>query len=163
MALKFNTLHSNISSTQSLLHLFNVCHTTPTQLASETSSLLLSFSLCVFHFSGSNATVETHVFCAKHSITDSDVCDSILARVTSRLYRGEGGKEGQREGDRGGDNAARRIILTVPINAPDSRALKLIIREGEQHDLMQYVHDFFELYGMDPGSVSGMVAEVNKR
>ena len=108
--------------------------------------------------SGSNATVETHVFCAKHSITDSDVCDSILARVTSRLYRKEGEKEGERS-----DNAGRRVILTVPINAPDSRALKLIIREGEQHDLMQYVHDFFELYGMDGGSVSGMVAEVNKR
>ena len=101
------------------------------------------------------------MFCAKHSITDSDVCDSILARVTSRLYRGEGQTE--KEGEQRSDSAARRIILTVPINAPDSRSLKLIIREGEQHDLMQYVHDFFELYGMDLGSVSGMVAEVNKR
>ena len=64
----------------------------------------------------------------------------------------------------GGDSsAARRVILTVPINAPDSRALKLIISEGEQHDLMHYVHNSFELYGLSWGSVLGMVAEVNKR
>ena len=90
-------------------------------------------------------TIETHVFCAKHAISDAH-CEALHLRVTQRL---------------GLNN--RRSILTVPINAPDTRKLQLIIREGEQHDLYQHVHDFFELYGMGPGSVQGMVAEVNKR
>ena len=51
----------------------------------------------------------------------------------------------------------------MPITAPDTRKLQLIIREGEQHDLYQFVGDFFELYGMSANSVGGMVAEVNKR
>ena len=84
------------------------------------------------------------MFCAKHSIPD---CDPLQSRVTQRLDT----------------PFNRRALLTVPINAPDTRKLSLIIREGEQHDVQQYVRDFFELYGMDLGSVAGMVVEVNKR
>ena len=89
------------------------------------------------------------MFCAKHAITGSDLCDSILARVNERLDVGA--------------IFLRRVVLIVPITAPDTRKLQLIIREGEQHDLYQFVGDFFELYGMSANSVGGMVAEVNKR
>ena len=57
----------------------------------------------------------------------------------------------------------RRILLVVPIDAPDSRKLKLVIREGEQHDIGQIVSDFFELYHMPMESVSMMANEVLKR
>jgi hypothetical protein len=51
----------------------------------------------------------------------------------------------------------------VPISAPDGRNLKLIIREGEQHDLNQFVCDFFELNNLPMDSVDGIVKELNKR
>jgi hypothetical protein len=96
---------------------------------------------------GANMTLETHVFCAKYGVTREDQCDAILTRVTSLVNV----------------DYLRRVVLTVPINAPDGRTLQLIIREGEQHDLWQYVSDFFELYNMPRDTIGGMVAEVNKR
>ena len=57
----------------------------------------------------------------------------------------------------------RRILLVVPIDAPDTRKLKLVIREGEQHDIVQIVQDFFELYHMPMESVNMMANEVAKR
>lgn len=101
-----------------------------------------------------NATVETGVFCAKHDndakdVTDTDWCRGLLDRVEKRL------------------NVSlifqRRILLVVPIDAPDSRKLKLIIRQGEQHDLIQFVSDFFQLYHMPTESIMMMANEVHKR
>jgi hypothetical protein len=99
---------------------------------------------------GANLTMETHIFCAKYDVPDLDQCGAILDRVR-RLV------------DVDPDLYPRRVILTVPIDAPDGRNLKLVVREGEQHDLHQFVADFFELYRMPADFVAGMVSEVNKR
>ena len=98
---------------------------------------------------GLNVTLETHIFCNKYGVS-YDQCDGVLARVRKIV-------------DVPRDKYIRRVILTVPINSPDGRSLTLVIREGEQHDLRQFVSDFFELYRMPFDSVDGMVAEVNKR
>ena len=34
--------------------------------------------------------------------------------------------------------AARRLLLSLPVSAPDGRVLHLEVREGEQHDLMRH-------------------------
>jgi hypothetical protein len=39
----------------------------------------------------------------------------------------------------------------------------MVIRQGEQHDLRQFVSDFFQLYHMSQEYVNGMVQEVSKR
>ena len=99
---------------------------------------------------GANATLEAHVFCTKNDVESADRCDAILARVQSLV-------------DVDSSRYIRRVLLNVPINAPDGRKLQLVLREGEQHDLRQYVADFFELYRMPSESIDGFVAEVNKR
>lgn len=101
---------------------------------------------------GRNATVETGVFCAKYDkaeqVTDTPWCQALLRRVEQRLQP---------------ESFQRRILLVVPVDAPDSRKLKLVIREGEQHDLVQLVSDFFEVYRMPADSVYMMAQEVHKR
>jgi len=57
----------------------------------------------------------------------------------------------------------RRILVILPINAPDTRQLKLIVRQGEQHDLTQFVADFFTIYRLSLNSVGAVVEEINKR
>jgi hypothetical protein len=96
---------------------------------------------------GSNATIETGVFCAKYNVTKRQSCESIQGRVNERLDV----------------SYNRRIVLVVPIDAPDGRKLQLVIREGEQHDVYQFVSDFFQLYKLDHGSVDGMTQEVYRR
>jgi hypothetical protein len=97
---------------------------------------------------GANATLETGIFCARNNITSLDRCDAIRDRVRERLEALP---------------FARSVILVVPVDAPDSRQLKLVIREGEQHDLRQFVSDFFQLYRMPMSSVDMMTNEVHKR
>jgi hypothetical protein len=96
--------------------------------------------------------VTTGVFCTKYDSSkhpvDSDWCRALMKRVTQRLET---------------PTFVRRILLIVPIDAPDSRKLKLVIREGEQHDVVQFVSDFFELYHLSMEMVHGMAAEVLKR
>jgi hypothetical protein len=100
---------------------------------------------------GANATVVTGVFCAKYDnaqdATDTPWCQGLIKRVESRLF----------------GPFIRKILLVVPIDAPDSRKLQLVIREGEQHDLVQLVTDFFELYHIPADNVYPMAQEVNKR
>jgi hypothetical protein len=100
---------------------------------------------------GTNATIETGVFCARYDnspdVTATPWCSALLERVNNRLNV----------------TFSRRILLVVPIDAPDSRKLQLVIREGEQHDLLQFVADFFELYHMPAESVTMMANEVHKR
>lgn len=99
---------------------------------------------------GSNSTVETNVFCVRYGSTiDSDWCRALLRRVDKRLDTAS--------------SFTRRVLLIVPIDAPDSRKLQLVIREGEQHDIRQIVSDFFELYHMPMESVIMMANEVHKR
>ena len=95
----------------------------------------------------SNYTVEVGVFCARYNVTSRQDCLDIEDRVKARLEV----------------PFQRRIVLIVPIDAPDSRKLQLIIREGEQHDIRQFVSDFFELYSMPEESVQMMANEVSKR
>ena len=61
---------------------------------------------------------ETRIFCAKYNITTAEGCDGVLERVNSRIFP-------ERDG-----LFVRRILLNLPIDAPDSRKLPLIIREG---------------------------------
>lgn len=101
---------------------------------------------------GSNATVEVGVFCAKWDnspdVTDTPWCRGLQRRVTDRLAA---------------ERFQRRILLIVPIDAPDGRKLQLVIHEGEQHDLVQFVSDFFQLYHMPAESIHGMAQEVSRR
>lgn len=100
---------------------------------------------------GANATIETGVFCAKYDntpdVTDTPWCKGLLKRVDERLNA----------------NFLRKILLVVPIDSPDSRKLQFILREGEQHDLVQYVSDFFELYNLPMENVPMMAQEIHKR
>lgn len=41
----------------------------------------------------------------------------------------------------------------IPIDAPDGRKLQLIVREGEQHDILQFTADFFQYYNVPFDSV----------
>ena len=95
-----------------------------------------------------NATFETHVFCAQNNISSSDDCGRILQRVIQRTES---------------SHYTRNILLVVPIDAPDGRKIKLIVREGEQHDLLQHVGDFLLLYKMNSGNTEGLANEVHKR
>lgn len=94
-----------------------------------------------------NVTIEVNVFCARYNVSSTDKCEEIQKRVNDRLSV----------------PFLRNVILVVPIDAPDSRKLQMVIRQGEQHDLRQYVADFFQLYYMSQDYVYGMVQEVMKR
>lgn len=98
----------------------------------------------------SNSTIETSVFCAKHNITLERGCQDLQKRVNQRLAEIDA-------------SFVRRILTILPINAPDTRKLQLIVREGEQHDLPQFVADFFTLYGLSMNNVRVVVDEINKR
>jgi hypothetical protein len=97
---------------------------------------------------GANTTFETHVFCAKYGVDDFDDCERVLKRVEDRVNPA---------------NYVRRILLVVPVDAPDGRKIKLVVREGEQHDLVQHVGDFLELYRMSRDNTLGLANEVHKR
>lgn len=94
---------------------------------------------------GSNATVETGVFCARCDIENTDQCDGLLRRVSTRLA------------------TPRRILAVLPIDAPDTRKLQLVVREGEQHDLRQLSADFLEFYGMPSSNGEMLAQEIHKR
>ena len=97
---------------------------------------------------GSNSSLETGVFCARNNITSLSACKHLEKRVNSRIES---------------LLFPRTVLLVVPIDAPDSRKLSFIIRQGEQHDLHQLASDFLEVYHM-PLSNSDMIAgEANKR
>lgn len=101
---------------------------------------------------GANATIETGVFCSKFDnskdVLTTKWCVELQKRVENRLSA---------------TAFHRNVLVAVPIDAPDSRKLQLILREGEQHDLVQFVSDFFDLYSMPRESVYMLAQEVNKR
>jgi hypothetical protein len=94
-----------------------------------------------------NTTIEVGVFCAKYNITSKIDCENILEQVMYRLEV----------------PFHRRILLVIPIDAPDGRKIKLIIREGEQHNLRQFVADFLEFYHMGQSQGEVLTNEVLKR
>jgi len=79
---------------------------------------------------GSNATIETGVFCARYNISNTEDCDRLQQRVENRL------------------SSERPVLTVMNIDAPDSRKLKLVVHQGEQHDIGQFVADFLEYYKM---------------
>lgn len=98
---------------------------------------------------GTNFTIETGVFCAKYNVSSTEECDRIQVRVKSRL-----------------DPASftRRIVASLAVDAPDSRKLQLVLREGEQHDVRQFVSDFLEYYKMlHDAALNILTSEVLKR
>lgn len=98
---------------------------------------------------GSNATIETGVFCAKYNITETRDCDRIQERVKQRLIP---------------ETFSRRILLSFNVDAPDSRKLALTVREGEQHEVRQFVSDFLENYKMlHENALNVLTSEVLKR
>jgi hypothetical protein len=101
-----------------------------------------------------NATVETSVFCSQNDPKKDDPletnwCQGLLKRVEERLNVTK--------------TFTRKTLLVVPIDAPDSRKLQLVLREGEQHDLFQFVSDFLEYYHMPQESLTMLTNEVHKR
>ena len=98
---------------------------------------------------GTNATVETGVFCARYNISSSEECDRIQHRVTERLNP---------------NTFLRRMLVSFNVDAPDGRKLQLVVREGEQHDARQFVADFLEYHKMLHDSALNVLhAEVLKR
>ncbi len=101
---------------------------------------------------GANATIETGIFCAKYDnskeVLTTPWCKGLMDRVQQRLNS---------------KRFTRKILLVIPVDAPDSRKLQLIIREGEQHDLMQFVSDFLEFYKMPTENAYMLAQEVLKR
>lgn len=99
---------------------------------------------------GKNASIETGVFCARSGI-DQEECDNLQKRVESRLSGADGAY-------------TRRIIGTLNVDAPDGRKLMFVIRESEQHDLIQYTSDFLEYYKMHSMNAVNILAnEMHKR
>eukprot|EP01036_Dinobryon_divergens_P028302 gene28302-37233_t len=100
-----------------------------------------------------NSTVETGVFCTKHSdeLTkdplSSSWCKALIQRVENRLNV----------------PFPRKILVAIPIDAPDGRKLQLVVREGEQHDILQFTADFFQYYNVPFDSVQMVANEVLKR
>lgn len=96
---------------------------------------------------GSNASLEVGVFCARNNVTSLKSCQQIESRVMARLEC----------------SFVRTVLLNLPIDAPDSRKLKFLIRQGEQHDVRQLASDFLELYKMSLDNTDAIATEANKR
>lgn len=102
-----------------------------------------------------NVTMETNVFCTRNGgpatpgvdMLSTSWCEALHKRVHNKLDT----------------SFPRRVLLVVPIDSPDGRKLQLVVHEGEQHDLVQLVSDFFELYHMPRESIQFMANEVYKR
>jgi ABC-type amino acid transport substrate-binding protein len=39
--------------------------------------------------------------------------------------------------------AARRLLLAMPVSAPDGRTVQLEVRDGEQHDLLRFTAEWW--------------------
>ena len=96
----------------------------------------------------SNVTLETRLFCARNNITALEDCERILERVKERIES---------------NTFTRSLLLVVPVDSPDGRSIKLIVREGEQHDLLQHAADFLQLYKMPIENAEGLANELHRR
>ena len=101
---------------------------------------------------GANATIETSVFCIQHDILDEETCEAIQERVRNRLNATKD------------KNYDRNILAVLNVDSPDGRQLKMVVRQGEQHDLLQFTSDFLEFYKMDsPSSIEAVANAVHQR
>lgn len=100
---------------------------------------------------GTNASVETGVFCIRYGLEAEGECERLQERVEKRLS-GNGGKY------------TRKILGTITVDAPDGRKVTFVVREGEQHDMGQFTSDFLEYYKMySPNAVNILGNEMLKR
>lgn len=74
---------------------------------------------------GDNVTELTQTFADLHEIPDG-IVPGLTDKVNETLVK----------------RAARRLLLSMPVSAPDGRTLQLEVREGEQHDLMRFVAEW---------------------
>lgn len=115
---------------------------------------------------GMNATLVTGVFCHKYQLSQSIISgsgDSTSSEVTSSYWCQELLRRVEERLRPARYPFDRRVLLTVPVDAPDSRQLQLVVRQGEQHDLLQYVSDFCEFYKMSGVNLLGLAEEVHRR
>jgi hypothetical protein len=99
---------------------------------------------------GANVSLEVGVFCALWNISSTASCSDLEARVRARA-------------EPPASLFTRTVLLNLPIDAPDSRKLSFIVRQGEQHDLRQLAADFLELYHMPLSNADVIAAEAAKR
>ena len=99
---------------------------------------------------GANVSFEVGVFCALWNISSAVSCSDLEARVRARA-------------EPPAHLFSRTVLLNLPIDAPDSRKLGFIVRQGEQHDLRQLASDFLELYHMPLSNADVIAAEAAKR
>lgn len=100
----------------------------------------------------SNATVETSVFCIRNDIISEDICNPIQERVAARLSASWN------------TTYNRRILGVMNVDSPDGRQLRMVVHEGEQHDLLQFTSDFLEFYKMNsPQSIEAVANAMNQR
>jgi hypothetical protein len=110
-----------------------------------------------------NHSHETAVFCAKFNIS------SAIGHKAASPDRSVGSPEcaglQQRVADRleSNDRYRRNVLIAVPVDAPDGRKLQMVIREGDQHDLVQFASDFMEFHHLDVGAAMGLAQEVARR
>lgn len=97
----------------------------------------------------SNSSIEVGIFCMQNKIDDEEDCEKIQSRVRSLL---------------GNDRFDRKVRATVSVDAPDSRKLQLVVREGDQHDIIQFASDFLEYYKIHShDSVQAVANVLNQR
>lgn len=96
---------------------------------------------------GTNITIETHVFCSKYNITSKQDCKDLETRVMSLLDV----------------DYHRNMLLSIPIDSPDGRMIQLVLYEGQQHDIVQFVSDFLEYHHLSSNSLEVIGNEILKR
>merc|ERR1712100_626835 len=95
---------------------------------------------------GQNATAEAEDFCVMHGVP-MDEQPGVVEEATEQAER----------------RAARDIVLTVPIDAPDGRKLQLELREGEQHEIGYAVQIFAEAMRLGAIDVNALANVVLQR
>jgi hypothetical protein len=94
---------------------------------------------------GSNVTLETAVFCSRYNISYGKHCLNLEHRIQNRLQ----------------GSFYREVLTSVSIESVDGRNLKILVREGEQHDLLQHVTDFFQYYNLPTTSVNEVATAIS--
>jgi hypothetical protein len=61
------------------------------------------------------------------------------------------------------DHLRRKIIIQLPLDAPDGRKLILEVRQGQQHDLETTVRCFVEAVGLSLNSIRQIIGAIEQR
>ena len=110
--------------------------------------------------------METSIFCDKHGL------DGVGYVSLPAEMGGDGGQESQcakliklvRRRLEPDERAYHRTpLVVVPVDSPDGRQLKLVVWEGEQHNLLQAVGDWLLLNHMDSVAPLPLAEQVNMR